>query len=171
LFDLFSEVERPKLQVEAVKAISLWQPWASLIARGVKRHETRHWSTPYRGPIAIHAAKRLDVAGAPEDLCRAVFGPNWRTALPLGAVVAVGRLARCREARGIACSLTDADRAAGNFAAGRFAWTIDDVRPLLTPIPTIGRQGLFNWEPPRDLEDRLEAAVDHLAACRYIGWS
>lgn len=39
------------------KAISLWQPWASLIAYGVKTIETRSWSTSYRGPIAIHAAK------------------------------------------------------------------------------------------------------------------
>ncbi|HVM07165.1 MAG TPA: ASCH domain-containing protein [Acidimicrobiales bacterium] len=40
-----------------MKAISLWQPWASLIAYGVKTIETRSWSTPYRGRIAIHAAK------------------------------------------------------------------------------------------------------------------
>ncbi|MBP0020973.1 MAG: ASCH domain-containing protein, partial [Cyanobacteria bacterium SBLK] len=33
----------------AAKAISLWQPWASLIAMGRKKFETRHWSTDYRG--------------------------------------------------------------------------------------------------------------------------
>ena len=43
-----------------MKALSLWQPWASLIAAGVKKVETRHWPTAYRGPIAIHAAKRLE---------------------------------------------------------------------------------------------------------------
>jgi hypothetical protein len=41
-----------------MKAISLWQPWASLIAIGAKQYETRSWSTPYRGPLVIHAAKR-----------------------------------------------------------------------------------------------------------------
>lgn len=41
-----------------MKAISLWQPWASLIAAGVKSIETRGWPTNYRGQIAIHAAKR-----------------------------------------------------------------------------------------------------------------
>ena len=163
MFDLFPEAQ-------TLKAISLWQPWASLIAAGVKRHETRHWPTSYRGPIAIHAAKRLDVAGAPEELCVAALGRHWRTSVPLGAIVAIGRLTRCREARGIACSLTDADRAAGNFAAGRYAWTIEDVRPLRAPIATIGRQGLFNWTAPIDLEDRLEPIVDHVAACSYIGW-
>lgn len=39
-----------------MKAITIWQPWASLIACGAKRYETRSWPTKYRGPIAIHAA-------------------------------------------------------------------------------------------------------------------
>src|SRR5437868_804524 len=42
----------------AVKALSLWQRWASAMALGWKRIETRHWSLSYRGLLAIHAAKR-----------------------------------------------------------------------------------------------------------------
>jgi activating signal cointegrator 1 len=41
-----------------MKALTLWQPWASLVAFGVKTIETRSWSTKYRGPLAIHAAKK-----------------------------------------------------------------------------------------------------------------
>ncbi len=41
-----------------MKAIVLWQPWASLVALGVKTIETRSWSTKYRGPLAIHAAAK-----------------------------------------------------------------------------------------------------------------
>lgn len=41
-----------------MKCISLWQPWATLIAIGAKRIETRSWETLHRGPIAIHAAKK-----------------------------------------------------------------------------------------------------------------
>ncbi|MDR3513969.1 MAG: ASCH domain-containing protein [Caulobacteraceae bacterium] len=125
LIDLFGCAE--------IKAISLWQPWASLVAAHVKRHETRHWPTTYRGPIAIHAAKRLDVAGAPEDLCIAALGRDWRHTVPLGAVVAVGVLTRCRDARAVLCGVTEADRAAGNFAPGRFAWAIERVRALDRP--------------------------------------
>ncbi|RYX84273.1 ASCH domain-containing protein [bacterium] len=54
-----------------MKAISLWQPWASLIAIGAKRVETRGWSTSYRGPLAIHAAKntsQLDYCTLPSFL-------------------------------------------------------------------------------------------------------
>lgn len=42
-----------------MKALTLWQPWASLIAVNAKTIETRSWSTKYRGSLAIHAAKRL----------------------------------------------------------------------------------------------------------------
>jgi len=44
-----------------IKAITIHQPYASLIAWGEKRYETRSWSTPYRGPIAIHAGKSMEV--------------------------------------------------------------------------------------------------------------
>ena len=40
-----------------MKAISIHQPWASLIAFGEKRFETRSWKTDYRGPLLIHASR------------------------------------------------------------------------------------------------------------------
>lgn len=64
-----------------MRAISLWQPWASLVSIGSKRIETRHWSTDYRGPLLIHASKRL-VKGE----MRALFHPNsvlWGALFPL----------------------------------------------------------------------------------------
>lgn len=71
-----------------MKALTLHQPWASLIAFEVKTIETRSWSTKYRGPLAIHAG--LSQIGAGEcsecwDALRAEVG--W-TETPLGAVVA-----------------------------------------------------------------------------------
>lgn len=43
-----------------MKAITIRQPWASLIALGEKKIETRSWQTKYRGPILIHAGKSVD---------------------------------------------------------------------------------------------------------------
>jgi activating signal cointegrator 1 len=40
-----------------MKAISICQPWATLIVIGAKRFETRSWKTDYRGILAIHASK------------------------------------------------------------------------------------------------------------------
>jgi hypothetical protein len=158
------------IEVRPIKAISLWQPWASLMAAGVKRHETRHWDTKHRGPIAIHAAKTLDLAGCPDRLCIDAFGVSWPAQLPLGAVVAIGQLVACRRAETVADHLTKADLAAGNFARGRFAWRIENIRRLAAPVPCIGRQGLFNWTPPEDFEARLGPVLDHAAAVRPIGW-
>ena len=45
-----------------MKAISLTQPWASLMALGCKTIETRCWPTKERGYIAIHAAKKMTTA-------------------------------------------------------------------------------------------------------------
>lgn len=46
-----------------LKALTLYQPWASLVSHRVKTIETRSWSTRYRGPLAIHAAARYPAAG------------------------------------------------------------------------------------------------------------
>lgn len=42
-----------------MKALTLYQPWAALVAAGAKRIETRSWYTLYRGPLAIHAASSI----------------------------------------------------------------------------------------------------------------
>src|SRR5690606_37683457 len=93
-----------------IKALSVWEPWASLIATGVKRHETRHWETTYRGPIAIQAAKTLDLAGAPDQLCQDVLGPLWPKGRPHGCVVAVAYLSDCIPTDRVLQELTAADR-------------------------------------------------------------
>jgi hypothetical protein len=45
-----------------MKALTLWQPWATLVAIGAKKVETRCWSKKYRGELAIHAAARIPPA-------------------------------------------------------------------------------------------------------------
>lgn len=43
-----------------MKVITIKQPWATLIAKGIKEYEFRTWKTKYRGPILIHAGKGID---------------------------------------------------------------------------------------------------------------
>jgi hypothetical protein len=156
---------------QVIKAISLWEPWASLVARGVRRHDTRTWATEYRGPLAIHAAKTLSLAGAPARLCASALGYDWWDTRPLGCVVAVAVLKDCKPAHKLDLdTLTRADREGADFGWGRFAFEFTDVRPLRQPIPLAGRQALFNWTAPADLESLLGAPRDHLAACHQIGW-
>jgi hypothetical protein len=136
----------------------------------VKQDETRHWSTAYRGPIAIHAAKTIDVAGAPWDLCNSAFGPDWPTILPRGAFLGIGNLTRCTSTNRLDRPLTSANQAAGNFGPDRFAWKVEDFRRFREPIPGPGRQGLFSWTPAADVEALLLPTADHAEACRQIGW-
>lgn len=90
-----------------MKALTLTQPWATLIALGAKKIETRSWATNYRGPLAIHAAQGLGpVGGVPGliDLCSeepflstlkaagVIEGGIRKDRLPRGAIVAVCEL-------------------------------------------------------------------------------
>lgn len=64
-----------------MKAISLWQPWASLIACGAKPYETRSWAPPrdlIGQTIAIHAAKKIDrgAAAFAEELMYGQYEPG-----------------------------------------------------------------------------------------------
>lgn len=42
-----------------MKALTIKQPWASLIVHGIKDIENRTWKTDYRGKILIHSSKKL----------------------------------------------------------------------------------------------------------------
>lgn len=124
-----------------VKAISLWQPYASAIALGYKKIETRHWSTKYRGPIAIHAAKRKVEHG---------FVSKERDAgrlcieLPFGYVVAVARLFDVWPIEVCSMFVDPLERSYGDYNPGRYGWLLVDIRPLRDPIPFKGGQGFFN---------------------------
>ncbi len=137
-----------------MKVITLWQPWATLIALGVKIHETRSWSTTYRGPLAIHAAKRpICEAGRLVLLqLRRIDAIPFGIDMPLGNIVALTDLTRVvstSEAfaawtpeRGSIYAVADttADHICGDFAYDRFAWRLDNVRRC--NVPHKGTQGI-----------------------------
>ncbi|MEK3745949.1 ASCH domain-containing protein [Brevibacillus sp. FSL K6-0770] len=145
-----------------MKTITIHQPWATLIALGEKRFETRGWATKYRGPLAIHAAKKVDKEACYREPIRSVLSKHGYSAdnLPTGAVIATVKLEDCLQiiiapGTGEVAAWRDADDAAipikgnelsfGWFARGRFAWQMVDVKPI-APVPVNGRQGLWNWD-------------------------
>lgn len=150
-----------------MKALTLTQPWASLIAWGEKRIETRHWWTPYRGPLAIHAAKAMPAwaktccfeepffealeaagCGGPEDL-------------PRGAVVATGRLVGCVPTVPLQLPPgfvpAEFERDFGDFSPGGWAWLLADVVALPVPVPARGALGL--WPLPAAVQRGMETAM------------
>jgi hypothetical protein len=133
-----------------MKALTLTQPWSTLVALGVKNIETRSWSTPYRGRLAIHAAK-----GFPPDarlICRRepfkrvlmAAGIESLADLPLGVLLATVQLVDCVPTGKVRSRLSSEEYAFGDYSAGRWAWLLDDVQPLSEPVPACGALGLWD---------------------------
>lgn len=134
-----------------MKALTLTQPYATLVAIEAKRYETRSWSTRYRGPLAIHAAKGFP--GWAKDVC---FEEHYCTVLgsvrkgpetlPIGAVIATANLVAVHRVEDVRGSLSEKEKAFGDYSDGRFAWELANVALLAQPIPAKGMLGLWEWD-------------------------
>jgi len=137
-----------------MKAISLWQPWATLWVLQIKKFETRSWPFPvwYTGQVAIHAAQKKmrffsdylpdwQVEGINQALC---IGGLIYEELPYGAFIGIcdgiksKRIDRHPE--------TDLELELGDWSHGRHYWVPTNMRALPDPIPYPGRQKVFNVE-------------------------
>ena len=52
-----------------MKAISIKDPWASLIAQGEKTIEVRTWKTSYRGPLLVCVSKNPETENSGKAIC------------------------------------------------------------------------------------------------------
>ena len=150
-------------------AISLWQPWASLIAEGIKVQETRNWAPPKHligERIAIHAAKRRLTKAELRELPSMIhhdmsvrYGHFWEEDVPYGAVVATVEL-------GGACRVIGKDKMLGlegrliytnepcrlfsdiygDYSVGRIIWWLKDIEKFQEPVPAAGKQGFWDWK-------------------------
>ena len=77
-----------------MKAISIRQPWAWLIVHGVKDIENRTWKTKFRGPVLIHASKKIDKAGYSRLIEEGVSLPPIED-LQLGGIIGKAEIVDC----------------------------------------------------------------------------
>lgn len=117
-----------------MKALSLKQPWANMIAEGLKTIETRTWSTPYRGPLLIVSSKTPDL--------RALAGSPASKFGPYGCAIAVATLVDCRP-----MDPGDEDDAKCAWYEGAMAWVLKDV-VRVKPFPVRGRLGVYDVAVP-----------------------
>lgn len=156
-----------------IKAITLYQPWATLLACKAKIYETRSWYTNYRGLIAIHAGKKNDFwyGGCDEEYLNAVYNalkpmfyPNvmcsqqdLRDAAIYGALIATAELVGCYkinsqrgaswiEKNGEMYVPIEDEYIFGDWTPGRFAWGFTKMTMLPAPIPAKGKQGLWDLD-------------------------
>jgi hypothetical protein len=157
-----------------MRGLSLWQPWASLWACGAKEFETRSWATSYRGPIAIHAAKKPFNTGPYLDRELYPFADALGLQdiysfdkLPYGCILATADLIECYrmrvdtkthrialyDSRGNqnSVSICSKELLFGDWKPGRFAWKIANVKMLAEPMPYKGAQGLWTVHDPEQV--------------------
>lgn len=143
-----------------MKALTLRQPWASLVALGVKTIETRSWSTRYRGRLLIHAGARpigtgalylgdgktgwTNVTGEPiANGEQAMSGGIDRLLVcPLGAIVASCELV---DVVPMVDGLVSGTGVTWDIEPGRYAWLLDDIQPTTERCPWCRGRG--SWPP------------------------
>jgi|MTBAKSStandDraft_1061840.scaffolds.fasta_scaffold01338_30 hypothetical protein len=153
-----------------MKAISIKQPWAWLIANGYKTVENRKWYTAHRGDLLIHASKSKEDLERDLEYVRQTFGigidPDQ---LIFGQVLAVADL--------IACTKEPKERIDQYWHdKGNFAWILRKIRQI-DPFVVRGRLNLFeipfSWDeypeqireplPEGILIPRVEATIDEVS--------
>ncbi len=164
-----------------MKALTLWQPWATLCVipaegtttgRRAKKYETRSWGPPASmigQRVAIHAAAtpaHLDVCGS-EHFRQALAGADT----PLGVIVgtAVIKAAGVMFLHNIQRLARESPReiAFGLWLPGRYYWQLGDVERLAEPVPARGMQKL--WTLPDDVLEAVKAAPHVCPSCAGSG--
>lgn len=142
-------------------ALTVLQPWAWALAKGLKPVENRTWAPPVALAgryLAIHAGKRIDEEGtssfrtiirepAVRTRLEAVHGTGELTLamMPTGAIVAVGRLV------GMVTREEQLPPDAAPWFCGPVGWLFADVREIEPAVPCRGAQKL--WTVPADVAD------------------
>lgn len=141
-----------------MRAVTISQPFASLIADGAKWCVNRTSETRYRGPLLIHAGQ----------------GTEYRTKRELegyvtNAIVAVCQLVDCVRVLSFPDRINSGNAFPGITSTemqalrdnerddAPFCWVLMNVRKLDEPVPCVGRRGL--WVPAQEL----------IRQCRYFG--
>lgn len=148
-----------------MKAITVLEPSASLIACGAKKIETRSWATKYRGKIAIHAAKTIQgkfMDMVADEPFKSALAKNTgcmkdnRTGLLFnpGHVIAIADLVDCAQFTHSLIpkrntillngqEVTENEIAFGDCTPGRWGWILENVQRI-EAVPAKGQQRIWN---------------------------
>lgn len=123
-----------------VKALSIMQPWAWLIVNGCKDIENRDWRCHRRGPVLIHAGKKVD-RDAMEALCEG-YHPVTGQPLDIDVYAVLPHTFETGGIVGEAVITGCVDRSDSPWFVGRYGILIREARPLPF-IPCKGALGFF----------------------------
>lgn len=126
-----------------MKALTIKQPWATLIMQGDKRFEFRSWQTKYRGDLLIHAGKSIDKSGMKR---LAKYLPKE---LPLGKILGKVTLVDCIE---ITPKVKDEllkenkDIYTETSFKENYGWQLENVQIFDEPIEVNGHLSLWEYD-------------------------
>lgn len=139
-----------------MKVLSMIQPWASLFVLGETQYETRTWRTHYRGPMAIHTSKKIDLTACNYRKVQELLGKHGYTQsnLPTGVIIGSCNLENCLKV--IENNITWAvledgrmisgnDLVLGDYRVGGYAWEVSNMNMLEKYIPAKGQLGLWEY--------------------------
>jgi DNA (cytosine-5)-methyltransferase 1 len=146
-----------------MKAISLHQPYCSLIAQGLKKFETRSWATNYRGLLLICSAKLKELDQKSRHMWLKdqhnlnIESFEW---LRFGCAIALTELTDCLLMdETLIQSQPQLEIDCGGWTVGRYAWKLENIRVVVPIVEIKGKQGLFNFEVELS-ENDLEVVSD-----------
>ena len=124
-----------------MKVLTLKQPWATLVAEGIKRYEFRSWKTNYRGKVLIHAGVGIDKKEMDK------FN-NLNLSYPSKKIIAVVEIEDCLE---LDDKLNKKIIAENNIAYGDkyrngYAWKLSNIKKLDIDKEIKGQLGLWNYD-------------------------
>lgn len=156
--------------IPGMKALTLWQPWASLIMIGAKPYEFRKWNFADKPHLAklvgqrivIHAGARkprpdelrdildridagesaLDANLAEKLVLAELLTPIGVPALPLAAALGTAVIGQPQRSYDLFKHIVaDSDR----LDQQMYAWPISEIQPFPQPVPAAGAQGFWKW--------------------------
>lgn len=160
-----------------MKAITLYEPWASLMAIGAKVNETRPMRTNHRGDICIHAA--MNKAGASDYTCGLAYEAMERRgikpALHWGCIVAVVEFWDVQPSENFLCEggetatlspgnrivISSEEFSFGNYQSGRWIYRTRNLRRLKVPVKASGLQ-CVGWTVQADIEGKVNEQLQAL---------
>ena len=135
-----------------MKAITVLQPWAWLLATGKKRCETRSWKTNYRGEILIHAGKKNMTNIMRQTFFEAMYMKQagvFNTEMITEAIIGKANPVNCvridEAMRELIRKQHIEEYALGYFVLDHYAWVLEEPELFDRPIPATGKQGLWNF--------------------------
>ena len=123
-----------------MKTITLKQPWASLVASGLKKYEFRSWKTNYRGDILIHAGKGVDKEALEKY-------KNLNLDYPSSTIMAIVTIEDCIELTATINKKICQENPYiyGNKHRSGFAWKLSNVRTVKCSTSISGKQGFWDY--------------------------